>query len=93
MMEYSRKPSPLFFSEKYTMDMDKSKLKSLGILDVSYGEGTNRKQQSFVRMTTIDDKIYFKHVENKKKLIFDRYYPEIEDDILRNMGSQNWYRY
>lgn len=84
---------PLFFSKKSTMDINATNIKSLGILDVSYGEGTKKKQQSFVRMTTIDDKTYFKKVDNKNELIFDNYYPGIENDILRYMGNKNWYSY
>ena len=84
---------PLFFSKKSTMDINTIKLKSLGLLDITYEEGSNKKQQSFVRMTTVDDIIYFKHVADKNDLIFDRYYPGIEDDILRYLGGQNWYSF
>ncbi len=84
---------PLYFSKKSTIDINSTNLKSLGILDVSYGEGTRKKQESFVRMTTIDDKTYFKNVDNKNELIFDSYYPGIENDILRYMGNKNWYSY
>jgi hypothetical protein len=84
---------PLFFSKRSTTDIKNANLKSLGILDLYYGKGTNRKQQSFVRITTNDDITYFKHINDKSKLIFESYYPKIEKDILRYLGNQNWYSY
>lgn len=84
---------PLFHSKRAHLDSNKIELKSLGILYVYYRKEMNGTSQSFVRMTTNDGIIYFKHVNNTDKLIYGDYYSGIEADVLNYLGNEDWYSY
>lgn len=79
----------LYYSSKSNVDPSKVKLKSLGILDVSYLGMT----KSFVRLSAEDDSVYFKHINNRDKLVYATYYKGMEEEIVTFLGKDNWYSF
>jgi hypothetical protein len=84
--------TPLYYSIKTDDHINTTNLKSLGILDVSYVNETDIIQQSFIRITTQDGTIYYKKIDSKNDLIYEGYYIGLEQDILNDLGNEDWYR-